>query len=82
VRDGAPPFIVIDFIWEEIKGISINPQKTCGFALYLMFMIEDVTNRSFPKDAFHMSIRLIPSKKLIVPPAQVTSPPRPDSTLQ
>jgi hypothetical protein len=54
MRDGAPPFSVMDFVWEEIKGIALNPQKTCGFAPYLMFIIEDVTNRSFPKDGFHM----------------------------
>jgi hypothetical protein len=75
MRDGAPPFSVIDFIWEEIKGISMNPQKTSRFAPYLMFMIEDVTNRTFPKDRFHMTIRHIPSKKPIVPTAQVSSPP-------
>jgi hypothetical protein len=67
MRDGAPPFSMMDFIWEEIKGISMNPQKTCGFAPYLMFMIEDVTNRTFPKDGFHMPIRPTPSKKPIVP---------------
>jgi hypothetical protein len=31
LRDGAPPFSVIDYIWEEMKGISLNPQKNCGF---------------------------------------------------
>jgi hypothetical protein len=25
MRDGAHDFIVIDFVWEEIKGISMNP---------------------------------------------------------
>jgi hypothetical protein len=25
VRDGAPPLSVMDFMWEEIKGISMNP---------------------------------------------------------
>jgi hypothetical protein len=28
LRDGAPPFSVIDYIWEEIKGISLNPKKS------------------------------------------------------
>jgi hypothetical protein len=28
MRDGAPPLSVMDFVWEEIKGISMNPQKT------------------------------------------------------
>jgi hypothetical protein len=36
LRDGAPPLSVMDFLWELIKGISMNPQKTCGFAPYLM----------------------------------------------
>jgi hypothetical protein len=25
MRDGAPPLSVMDFAWEEIKGISLNP---------------------------------------------------------
>jgi hypothetical protein len=57
----------MDFVWEEIKGISMNPQKTCGFAPYIMFMIEDVTNMTFQKDGFHMPIRPTTSKKPIVP---------------
>jgi hypothetical protein len=27
MRDGAQPFSVIDFIWEEIKGISLNLKR-------------------------------------------------------
>jgi hypothetical protein len=50
MKDGALPLSVMDFMWEEIKVISMNPQKTCGFASYLMFIIEDVTGRSFPKE--------------------------------
>jgi hypothetical protein len=57
LRDGAPPFSVIDYIWEEIKGISLNPQKNCGFAPYFMFLIEDVMGRSFPKEGIHMLFR-------------------------
>jgi hypothetical protein len=33
----------------------LNPQKNCGFSPYLMFLIEDVTGRSFPKEGIHMS---------------------------
>jgi hypothetical protein len=25
MRDGAPPLGVMDFVWEEIKSISLNP---------------------------------------------------------
>jgi hypothetical protein len=33
-------FSVFDFIWEEIKAISKNPLKSCGYAPYIMHMIE------------------------------------------
>jgi hypothetical protein len=82
MRDGAPAFSVIDYIWEEIKDISLNPQKNCGFAHYLMFIIEDVTNRSFPKDGVHMPLRTTPTKKPLIPPAQASSPPRAGPTPQ
>jgi hypothetical protein len=49
MRDGAPPLNVMDFVWEEIKDTSMNPQNTCGFTPFLMFIIEDVTGRNFPK---------------------------------
>jgi hypothetical protein len=76
MREGAPPFSVIDFVWEEIKGVSLNPQKNYGFTPYLMFIIEDVTNRRFPKDGFHMPFRTNPTKKPMIAPTQATSPPR------
>jgi hypothetical protein len=73
---------MIDYIWEEIKDISLNPQKNCGFAPYLMFLIEDVTGRSFPKEGIHMPFRPNPTKKPLIPLAQVSSPPRADPTPQ
>jgi hypothetical protein len=33
-------FSIFDFIWEEIKVISENPLKRCGYAPYLMHIIE------------------------------------------
>jgi hypothetical protein len=80
MRDGVPSFNVMDFVWEEIKGISMNPQKTCGFAPYLIFNIEDVTGKIFPKDGKHMPFRPNPTNKPLIPPAQVSSPPRADPT--
>jgi hypothetical protein len=80
MRDGAPPLSVMNFVWEEIKGISMNPQKTCGFTPYLIFMIEDVTSRSFSKEGKHMPFRPKPTKKPLIPPAQVASPPRANPT--
>jgi hypothetical protein len=82
MRDGDPTLSVMDFMWEEIKGISMNPQNTCGFAPYLMFIIEDVTGRSFPKEGKHMPFRPNPTKKPIIPPTQVSSPLREDPTPQ
>jgi hypothetical protein len=40
-------FPIFDFIWKEIKVISENPLKSCGYAPYLMHMIERVTARIF-----------------------------------
>jgi hypothetical protein len=82
LRDGAPPFSVIDYIWLEIKGISLNPQKNCGFTPYLMFLIKDVTGRSFPKEEIYMPLRPNPTKKPLIPPAQASSHPRADPTPQ
>jgi hypothetical protein len=69
---------VIDYIWEEIKAISLNPQKNCAFKPYLMFLIEDVMGRSFLKEGIHMPFRPNPIKKPLIPPAQASSPPRAD----
>jgi hypothetical protein len=74
--DGAPPLSVMDFMWEEINGIFMNPHKTCGFMPYHMFIIEDVMGRSFPKEGKHMPFRPNPTKKPLIPLAQVSSPPR------
>jgi hypothetical protein len=82
MRDGALPLSVMDFMWEEIKGISMNSQKTCSFTPYLMFIIENVTSRSFPKEGKNMPFRPNPTKKPIIPPTHVSSPPRADPTLQ
>jgi hypothetical protein len=66
MRHGVPPLSMVDFVWEEIKCISLNPQKNCGFTPYLMFMIEDITSRSFPKEGVHMPFRPNPTKKPLI----------------
>jgi hypothetical protein len=40
-------FSAFDFIWEEIKDISESPLKSCGYAPYLIHMMERVTTRTF-----------------------------------
>jgi hypothetical protein len=47
-----------------------------------MFIIEDVTGRSFPKEGKHMPFSPNPTKKPFIPLAQVSSPPRADPTPQ
>jgi hypothetical protein len=51
-------FLVFDFIWEEIKAISKNPLKGCGYASYIMYMIERVTGRTFGYDKDHLPMRI------------------------
>jgi hypothetical protein len=43
-------------------------------------IIEDVRGRSFPKQGKHMPFRPNPTKKPLIPLAQVSSPPRVDPT--
>jgi hypothetical protein len=51
-------FSIFDFIWEEIKAISENPLKSCGYAPYLMSMIERVTTRTFFYEKEHHPLRI------------------------
>jgi hypothetical protein len=41
---------VFDLIWEEIKAISESPLKSCGYAHYIMHMIERVSGQTFGCD--------------------------------
>jgi hypothetical protein len=51
-------FSIFDFIWEDIKAISENPLKSCGYAPYLMHMIERVTDRTFFCEKEHHPLRI------------------------
>jgi hypothetical protein len=51
-------FSIFDFIWEEIKDISENPLKSCGYAPYLMHMIERVTAWTFFYKKEHQHLRI------------------------
>ena len=56
-------FCVGDFLWEEIKNISESPQRLCGYAPYIMLIIEKVTKMQFLKDARHEPLRIkVPNK--------------------
>jgi hypothetical protein len=47
-----------------------------------MFIIEDVTGRNFSNEGKHMPFRPYPTKKPLIPSAQVSLPPRADTTPQ
>jgi hypothetical protein len=51
-------FLIFDFIWEEIKAISESPLKSCGYALYIMHMIERVSDRTIGCDKEHHPLRI------------------------
>jgi hypothetical protein len=51
-------FSVFDFIWEEINAISENPLKRCGYAPYLMYMIERVTAQTFFYEKEHHPLQI------------------------
>jgi hypothetical protein len=43
-------FNVFEYIVDEIWKIATNPLRSCGFAPYIQYMIEMVTNEKFYKD--------------------------------
>jgi hypothetical protein len=49
---------VFDFIWEEIKAILESSLKNCGYAPYIMQMIERVTGRTFGYDKEHHPLQI------------------------
>jgi hypothetical protein len=74
-------FSMFDFIWEEIKAILNNPLKSCGYAPFIMHMIERVTTCTFGHDKEHHSLRIkndlkapVEERRAVTP--QVSSHPR------
>jgi hypothetical protein len=70
-------FDVFDYIVDEIWNIAINPLRSCGFALYIMCMIETVAHERFYKYVAHEPLRPAVLKGLA---HRHTSPPPPDVT--
>jgi len=56
-----------DFIWQEIKNLSKNPQKICSYSPYIMYMIKKVTVTRFPNDVKHKLLRPPVSKNPRMP---------------
>jgi hypothetical protein len=73
-------FCVFDFIWEEIKAISESPLKSCGYASYIMHMIERVMGQTFGYGKEHHPLQI--KNDLMAPvedrreATQRSSPPR------
>jgi hypothetical protein len=55
-------FDVFDYIMDELWNIAIKPQRSCGFAPYIMCMIEVVAHERFYKDVAHEPLRSIVPK--------------------
>jgi hypothetical protein len=52
-----PEFSMFDYIWEEIMSILELPQKCCCcYGAYLMYMIDQKTNKRFECDYVHTPI--------------------------
>jgi hypothetical protein len=49
-------FDVFEYIVDEIWNIATNPLRSCGFAPYIQFMIESMTQEKFYKDVCHDSL--------------------------
>jgi hypothetical protein len=70
-------FCVFDFIWEEIKAILESPLKSCGYAPYIIHMIERVMARTFGYDKEHHPLRIKNDLRAPVERTRAaTSPPR------
>jgi hypothetical protein len=49
-------FDIFEYIVDEICNIATNPLKSCGFALYIQFMIESMAQEKFYNDVRHDSL--------------------------
>jgi hypothetical protein len=67
-------FSIFDFTWEEINTISENPLKSCGYAPYLMHMIERVTARTFFCKKEHHPLRIKNDLRASVEESRVVAP--------
>jgi hypothetical protein len=66
-------FDAFDYIIDEIWNIAINPQRSCGFAPYIMYMIEVVAHEKFYKDVAHEPLH--PTVPKASPHRHISPPP-------
>jgi hypothetical protein len=75
-------FSVFYFIWEEIKSILENPLKGCGYAPYIMHMIERVTGCTFGHDKDHQPLRIKNDLKAPIQKSRTAAPSHGSSPLR
>jgi hypothetical protein len=63
-------FCIFDFIWNELRRAMNDPMKYLPYAPYLMYMIERVTNVSYPKDVVHEPFRHLRDRAKKAPKAR------------
>jgi hypothetical protein len=52
---GGDRFSITDFMWRKIEQAANDPHKSLPYALFLMYIIEQVVGRSFHHNAVHKS---------------------------
>nr|ABF97065.1 retrotransposon protein, putative, Ty1-copia subclass [Oryza sativa Japonica Group] len=65
-------FDAFDFIFEEIRLISMMPKRGLGYGPYIMKMIEIVSKRKFHKEVAHTGYQVRPIKAAAVPAGRTT----------
>jgi hypothetical protein len=70
MKPGEPMFNVGDFLWQEIKNSSNNPQRLCRYGPYISYIIKKVTQRAYPNDTKHRPLQTKPNKTVRVPSPQ------------
>jgi hypothetical protein len=70
MKPGEPAFHVGDFLWQEIRNSSENPQRLCSYGPYISYIIKKVTQRAYPNDTKHRPLQPKPSMTVRVPSPQ------------
>jgi hypothetical protein len=67
MKPDEPAFNVGDFLWQEIKNSSENPQRLCSYGLYISYIIQKVTQMAYPNDTKHRPLQEKSSRTIRVP---------------
>jgi hypothetical protein len=70
MNPGEALFNVGDFLWQEIKNSSENPQRLCIYSPYISYVIKKVTQRAYASDTKHRPLQSKTSRTVKVPSPQ------------